>query len=457
MLTRIEISGFKTFDEFALNLAPFTVIVGENASGKSNLFDAIQMLSRLATTDLSNGLRGVRGEADEAFRKCLDGTVASKMSLKVEMLLDPSVTDPWGQEVKVSHTRVRYEVEIERRTDGKGAERLVVAREVASPIRKLDDEWPKKANANSSFRRHFMKYGRIEPWLSTDTEGTKPTFNIHQDGRRGRKRSALAAEATILSSITNAEFPHLFAIREEMRHWRFLQIDPGSLRRPSPLLAPDTLEPDGSNLAKVLARIRSDTAFENRPKGCLSDITADLAQLVRGIVDLDVTQDKQNREYRLNITMRGEQPYSSRVTSDGTLRLIALLTMLHDPKHHGLVCFEEPENGIHPSRLKLLLKKLRSVVTDVRTQPDDPQQRHSQILMNSHSPVVLAGLREDEMVFADLVDVVDTGTRRVERRTRVRSVVPKDQGELALRDKREFVTRADVNEFLSYGQPEGVE
>lgn len=39
MLTRIEIDGFKTFHNFSLDLSPFLVIVGQNASGKSNLFD----------------------------------------------------------------------------------------------------------------------------------------------------------------------------------------------------------------------------------------------------------------------------------------------------------------------------------------------------------------------------------------------------------------------------------
>ena len=42
MLTRIEIDGFKTFEDFAVDLAPFVAILGTNAAGKSNLFDAIQ-------------------------------------------------------------------------------------------------------------------------------------------------------------------------------------------------------------------------------------------------------------------------------------------------------------------------------------------------------------------------------------------------------------------------------
>ena len=53
MLTRIEIDGFKTFENQAIDLTPFTAIIGNNAAGKSNLFDAIQLLSHLATRDVA--------------------------------------------------------------------------------------------------------------------------------------------------------------------------------------------------------------------------------------------------------------------------------------------------------------------------------------------------------------------------------------------------------------------
>lgn len=56
MITQIEIDGFKTFKDFKVEFAPFQVIVGANASGKSNLFDALQLLGKLATYDLLTDL-----------------------------------------------------------------------------------------------------------------------------------------------------------------------------------------------------------------------------------------------------------------------------------------------------------------------------------------------------------------------------------------------------------------
>lgn len=69
MLTRIEIDGFKTFERFGLDLQPFTAIVGPNASGKSNLFDAMQLLAALADHDIHSAMQGLRGEPEEFFRQ----------------------------------------------------------------------------------------------------------------------------------------------------------------------------------------------------------------------------------------------------------------------------------------------------------------------------------------------------------------------------------------------------
>ena len=75
MLTRIEIDGFKSFENFDMDVGPLTVILGPNASGKSNLFDAIRLLSRLADTDLRTAVTDLRGEPHELFRRHPDGTL----------------------------------------------------------------------------------------------------------------------------------------------------------------------------------------------------------------------------------------------------------------------------------------------------------------------------------------------------------------------------------------------
>ncbi|WP_295390431.1 hypothetical protein [uncultured Thiodictyon sp.] len=114
----------------------------------------------------------------------------------------------------------------------------------------------------------------------------------------------------MLSSITNAEFPHLFALREELRHWHLLQLDPALLRRPVPTTAADILAADGSNLAAVLARLKAETATEAHPSGILTDIAADLNNLIPGIGRMDAQLHEASREYRIELTMRDGLPFS---------------------------------------------------------------------------------------------------------------------------------------------------
>src|SRR4051794_15036179 len=108
MLTRIEIDGFKSFEGFALDLQPFTVVVGPNATGKSNLFDALRLLARLAETDVRSATKGLRGEPLELFRTPNDGQVSKYISISVESLLPPSVIDPYGLEHTLTQRRIRY-------------------------------------------------------------------------------------------------------------------------------------------------------------------------------------------------------------------------------------------------------------------------------------------------------------------------------------------------------------
>lgn len=454
MLTRIEIDGFKTFEEFSLNLGPFAVILGSNAAGKSNFFDAIRLLSHLAKTDLREALKGLRGEPLELFRRQADGSPGNQMSFAVELLLAPEVRDPWGDQVEISHSRVRYEVQIARRRDERGIDRLFVTKETTKPILARDDKWrPNEQAPSTKFKKSFMKYSRRQPWLTTDKEEGKSSFKIAQDSRKGRTRAAEAAEATVLSSITSVEFPHLYAVREELLSWRFLQFEPMALRRPSSTTAPLELEPDGANLATVLARIKAETATDTQPKGALADIAANLTSLIPNVTDVFVEEDKQNREYQIDVVMRDSGAFSSRVVSDGTLRVLALLTLLHDPKHRGLVCLEEPENGVHPFRLKAMLQRLRELVTDPLSEDVDKQEPLSQMLLNSHSPVVLSCLEEGEAMFADMVSVVEPDSDKLSRKTRIRPV--RSNGKLKSGENQNYVSSYEVDRYLDSVEREG--
>ena len=120
MITYIEIDGFKSFSNFKMIFTPFTVIAGTNASGKSNLFDALQLLSDLSHKTLYEAFTSQRGEAIELFRQYGEGEYADTMSFKVEILTNKSVKDDWGGQATLKYTRLRYELAILRQIDANG-------------------------------------------------------------------------------------------------------------------------------------------------------------------------------------------------------------------------------------------------------------------------------------------------------------------------------------------------
>ncbi|WP_052711157.1 AAA family ATPase [Pseudofrankia sp. DC12] len=196
----------------------------------------------------------------------------------------------------------------------------------------------------------------------------------------------------MLSTIVTAEFKHLYAIRQEMRSWRFLQLDPLELRIPSSALESEQLAPNGANLAYVLHRIDRETSLSDGSGSTLADITADLAHLIPGVRGFDVRQNP-SRQWEIWFDSRADSAYPAAVASDGTLRVMALLAALYDPRFRGVICFEEPENGVHPARLRDLIRHLRGLITE-QLSVTASRAPLIQLVVASHSPVVMSAAED---------------------------------------------------------------
>lgn len=157
MITSIKINGFKSFRDFEMVFTPLTVVAGANASGKSNLFDALQLLSRLAETDLKTAFSEQRGNPSELFAQFGENWYASEMEFTIEMLVNRNVKDNWGGEAELNNTRLRYKLIIARKPNDLGIDDLVVNHESLEKIKSEDDKWskdilPKEAKPLWSFR-----------------------------------------------------------------------------------------------------------------------------------------------------------------------------------------------------------------------------------------------------------------------------------------------------------------
>ncbi len=90
MITRIKIDGFKSFSDFEVELAPFTVIAGANGSGKSNLLDAMQLLQRLVNMPVNEAFSKQRGLPLELFAIKTDGSAVDAMYFEVDLIIRQS-------------------------------------------------------------------------------------------------------------------------------------------------------------------------------------------------------------------------------------------------------------------------------------------------------------------------------------------------------------------------------
>ncbi len=427
MLTHLKVSGFKNLLDVEVYFSPFTCIAGVNGVGKSNLFDAIQFLSALADRSLVDAAQSVRAEARrttniESLFFQAGGQSVEEMSFDAEMIVPREAVDDLGQTAKATITFLRYSLKLAMRRDSSYMHLgpLEILKEELSHI-SLGEAvkhlpFPHRA---STWRRSAVTGSRRTPnFISTEKEGTNRMIKLHQDkGGGGRPRSVAARSLprTVLSAANAAESPTVLVARREMQSWKLLQLEPSNLREPDDFRAPTSIASDGSHLVATLNRLAS--AGQQGSNGAPHQLTQDqvygqvatrLSDLIAEIRDLWIDADEKRELLTLMVSIRGGTTHAARALSDGTLRFLALAVLEMDPRAQGLLCLEEPENGIHPERIPAMLRLLREIPTDVQDEVggDNPLR---QVIVNTHSPAVVGQVPDDSLLVAEPRDVLLDG------------------------------------------------
>lgn len=464
MITYIKINGFKSFHEFEMEFSPFTVIAGANASGKSNLFDALKLIARLAESDnLKRAFSEQRGEFSELFTQYDNGEYAKEISFEVEMLVNKTVKDSWGSVGTLKYTRLRYKVAIRRFTNSSQIEDLEVISEHLEKINHQDDKWIKIIHPQSvEYWRPKVKTGkRGIPYIETKEENGIPTVVVPQDGTTGNKRRFPLNNAgrTVLSSFDTIDFPHVFAAKEEMRSWKFLELNPEDLRQPTHKQHDnDTISSSGKNLAAALYRIKQEDSYN------LIEISRRLQDFLPHFTKVDVIDDSANKQFLIKLTNKDRKEFSSRVLSEGTLRLLILCILEYDDRYSGLLCFEEPENGIHPFRVKAMVELLKDLSVDFEDHENKKPLR--QVIVNTHSPVVVGNLfswSENKNVsiwYARMLNVI-TNVDNQRLKMQVTKILPvqkaqKQQLSFSFSEQERKITLSTVKEYLQTSDFENI-
>ncbi|MBN8230281.1 AAA family ATPase [Corallococcus macrosporus] len=355
MLESIHLKNFKSFADAEVKLAPLTVLVGANGSGKSNLLDALRLVQRLelgwTLTEALQGRREAGREVAPALRGGSMGLARSANAL-VELTLR------WIAEPDLMTHGMRIEVRGEPvfrwervALDGpvlRGSSRIAVD---SVPVKGL---FPYNA----------------QPSISTDEQSL--TFLVPNEANQSVYRQALSRFSELYAGPATQVLT--------LGHSLFLEVIPARMRGYSPQQDIE-LGTEGENISSVL------WSHCERHPDTQQEWVDWLAELCGPeIVGLDFSRTELGDVMLVLVEKDGTRT-PARSLSDGTLRFLGTLVALRTVQEGSLVILEEPETGLHPQRIHLLVEFLESVV----------RERGLQVILTTHSPQVLQALSAESL------------------------------------------------------------
>ncbi len=418
MLTRLQVKGFKSLWDVDVRFGPFTCIAGPNAVGKSNLFDAIQFLSRLASENLLNSALSVRsdagpsGHAQDLFHRHLNHSSA-RLFLAAEMIIPGEGIDDLGQEAKASITTLRYSVEVafvEPGGESQAHSGIRLISEALVPLPKGEASQNIQFPHSPSRWRDRVVQGkgrRGSPFISTNSE--EQVVQLHQEGKGGgsKKFPISTLPRTVLSRVNATENPTALLAKREMESWRLLQLEPAALRQADNVLTPPGLKPSGAHLPATLYGLAHQG---NGQRNVYERVAGRLSELLDDVKTIAIIRDNVRQLFILQLENRDGTIFDARSLSDGTLRFLSLATLAEDPSALGVICMEEPENGIQPARIPAILNLLKTIACDPTLEPgeDNPLR---QVIINTHSPAVVQLIEDNDLLVAIPEQQISEGRR----------------------------------------------
>ena len=379
-ISSLNMSNFKSFKDETLRVGPFTVIAGVNGSGKSNIRDAFRVLHGIgrgySLADILGGKFGpgggvvwrpIRGAFNEIVR-------FGESSFSLEVSFDELVPDfaPGSYGLTVG-------------AGEREPTEFVVKRESLEDLSVLS-----KADPWSVYTS--------DPISKSDPVGNQDDPNHllirmarNQSQRKLGHKIAVRPNQPALTQIE--EHKHVLGshkriaqkVIETLADMRFLDLSPEHMRNPS--FPGQTLGDSGENLPTVLKAVWDDVGLQQTLRDWLCELTP------MDVVDFDFLSDPTSGRVQLVIIEADGQRVSGYSASDGTLRFLAMLAALLGPRRPGLYFFEEIDNGIHPSRLHLLVELIEE-----QTSGGDIQ-----VITTTHSPQLLSMLSDEAFKCASVV------------------------------------------------------
>ena len=365
MITSIRLVNFKNFADETLRVGPFTVVVGANASGKSNIRDAFRFLHGVARGYTLAEIMGGKREAGwQPMRGAMNEIIRfgqSTFSLEVELDLPGP---------KFDDEKLVYSIEIGHHEET-GAFQIREER--------LRDE------SAVIFTRCPL---RGEPADAASVKWSPDAKGNHNSVVQLADRPALTEIVSAGKAREKEQLPgyeKIVILRDVLDRMRFLDPSPQRMREPA-FPGATILGNSGENLPTVLEYICSMPGRHEILASWMQELTP------MDVEGFEFPRDPSGRVHLVLCEANGRK-VSAYSASDGTLRFLAMLAaLLRDGGDHGLYFLEEIETGIHPVRLGLLLDLF-----------EGPVRGYGQVIGTTHAPTLLTVMKDDTFANTSVV------------------------------------------------------
>ena len=364
LLRTLAVKDFRSLVDVQLPLKPLNIIIGPNASGKSNLFKALRYLQDVVVEEKW-------AEYDKDSKQLL-----------------------WygknGSDV-ANEFLIELTIELPEQKGGYSPNYQVVsavsnaARSKAGRVHILSERLKLKLTPSASEPIDFIQRKHTNGWryIKTDSQDEDAA---HSKYAKIPIRGLLDRVAALNTYTREETFPAVKSMFDFIHGWRFFQISPHAARRSTPWEA-QTIPPlanDGSNLSAFLYAL---SKYDPETFDEIQDRLSRAIGLPEKVETTYVPALVGHGEIRLSFQ---ERPFPGvaippESMSDGTILLLTYLALLLGDPNASLICIEEPDHGLHPTLMLRLADILRSVVEVEAV--DDPEYDliRPQIIITTHS------------------------------------------------------------------------
>ncbi len=381
-IANIKATNFKSFKEIDIPIDNFTLIVGANAAGKSNLMSIFKFIRDIANEGLTNAV-DMQGGIDYLCNA--NSPKGTPIFISFTMEIDNRSW--WGRSnnnTMVAIKKINYAFEITPNIKGQkysvSYDELNIEYEIAKHVKDETNKKRKIETIQADCKTQIIKKSKQSKYEIVDNLSSNSELK-KEEGLFPLPIRYFLSNNPIRTFLLLMHIDYLLPPIFSNEHFiSIFDFDPWHLKRPCQVTSKKILDENGSNLASVLQVILSNK--ENKQKFLT------LLKNVLPFVDKMKVDKNYDQSYSYKITETySNKAFYSNFLSDGTVSVIATIIALYFDNRTDIVIIEEPERNIHPK----LLSKIVEMAEDVSAK--------KQVIFTTHNPEILGNSKIENIRF----------------------------------------------------------